>query len=250
MNRRIMITLFAILTLSTMAVAQTNYEDPSLVGRWTMRNTGGTLVEDFSGNGHFGSLNGAAFFKNDATMVNSVAIIEGSGQVTIPHSKELEPARGTISTFFKVDYLQLADLVIKVSDKTLRTNRRNGVGGAVYGIRLLADGAVEGFIMNDDPLKSQWTMLSTPRSVIKPGTWHHIALQFDGKFVKLFFDGVVLAKQTYKEIPGVGLSYNGETDLVLGFGASFIGQIGETRIYSRPLSDVEVQQTAMLPVSK
>lgn len=252
MNRKIkiMLTLFAIMAVTTLAVAQTKYEDPGLVGRWTMRNTGGTLVEDFSGNNHFGSLNGAAFYKDDGKMVNSVQIVEGSGQIAIPHSKELEPARGTVETFFKVDYLQLADLVTKVSDKTLRTTRRNGVGGAVYGIRLLADGTVEAFIMNDDPLQIQWTLVSSPRSVVKPGSWHHIALQFDGKFVKLFFDGVVLAKQTYKEIPGVGLSYSGESDLVLGFGSGFVGQIGETRVYNRSLSDVEVTQRATLAIVK
>lgn len=252
MNRKIkiMLTLCAIVAASTLAVAQTKYEDPGLVGRWTMRNTGGTLVEDFSGNNHFGSLNGAAFFKNDAKMLNSVEIIEGSGEVLIPHSNELEPARGTVETFFKVDYLQRAELVTKVSFKTLRTNRRDGVGGAVYGIRLLADGTVQGFIMNDDPLQGQWTFVSSPRSVVKAGSWHHIALQFDGKFVKLFFDGVVLAKHPYKEIPGVGLSYSGESELVLGYGSSFVGQIGETRIYNRQLSDVEVSQRAALSTGK
>jgi hypothetical protein len=250
MNRKVMLILFAVVASATMAVAQTKFEDASLVGRWTMRNTGGTLVEDFSGNNFYGFLQGASFFKTDATMSDSVQIIDGSGEVSMPHSSELEPARGTVETFVKVDQLQYGDIFFKVSLKTVRTDRRDGTGGAVYGARVLADGSVQGYIMNDDPKQREWTFVESPRPVIVPGTWHHIALQWDGKMVRLFVDGVVVAKQPYKEIPGVGLSYFGETPFTLAPGASFVGQIGETRIYNRPLSDAEVKIHSTLPATQ
>ena len=250
MNRKAMLILFAIVASASMAVAQTKFEDASLVGRWTMRNTGGTLVEDFSGNNHYGFLQGASFFKADATTSDSVEIVDGSGEVNVSHSSELEPARGTVETFVKVDQVQYADIFFKVTNKTLRTNRRDGVGGAVYGVRILADGAVQGFILNDDPQKKEWTFVQSARPMIVAGTWHHIALQWDGKFVRLFVDGLTVARQAYKEIPGVGLSYSGETPFTLAPGTSFVGQIAETRIYSRPLSDTEVKTQAALLTTK
>jgi hypothetical protein len=234
--------LFAtvLIALAGFGAAQTTQPDPQLQLHLTMRNTGGTLVEDFSGKGHFGFLYGSAFFKNDAAFPNSVDIQEGSGAVVIAHSPDLEPARGTVTTWIKVGQLQLGDIFYKVSPKTLRTNRRDGVGGAVYGARLLADGSVQAFIMNDDPLKVQWTFVESPRPVITAGQWHQVGLQWDGKFVRLYIDGVAVAKQSYKEIPVVGLSYAGETPFELGPGNGFVGQFGETRVYSRALSDQEV----------
>lgn len=252
MNRKkTLLSLFAIIAISSLAVAQNNPEDASLVGRWTMRSTGGTLVEDLSGKNHFGFLNGASFYKSDPVMVSSVEMVDGSGSVTVPHSTDLEPARGTVETWINVASLHRAEIFYKVSLKTLRTDRRNGVGGAVYGARLMEDGSVVAFVMNDDPnSNNMWTFVESPRPVITPGKWHHIALNWDGKFVRLFIDGVVVNKKSYKEIPGVGLSYSGETEFSLAPGTSFVGQIGETRIYGRPLSDVELTLDATLPAQK
>lgn len=251
MNRKLIATLFAIIAFGNMAVAQTKFDETGLVGRWTMRNTGGTLVEDSSDKGNFGFLQGNAFFKDDPTLSTSVQIVDLSGKVSVAHSSDLEPARGTVETFVKVDYLQFADILHKVTLKTLRTNRRDGVGGAVYGIRMFEDGNVQGFVLNDDPKqKSQWTIVQTLHAVIKPGSWHHLALQWDGQFVRLFVDGTVVAKKKYNEIPGIGLSYGGDMEFTLAPGANFVGQFGETRIYSRPLTETELQVRATMPASK
>lgn len=252
MNLKTIANLLVVtLCVTAFASAQDRFEDPTLVGRWTMRNTGGTLVEDFSGYSNFGSLRGASFFKSDATVSSSVEIMDGSGEVPIPHSANLEPARGTVSTYIKVAQLSEAHVFFKVSSKTVRTNRRDGVGGAVYGVSLLADGSMRAYVMNDDPNQpSQWVFADTIQPVIKAGTWHHVALQWDGKFVRLFIDGNIQAKMPYREIAGKGLSYYGESDFTLAPGHAFIGEFGETRIYNRVISDDEIKLNAAKVVSK
>lgn len=241
MFKKFRITML-IVALAVSAAAQTNQSEEGLQLRFTMRNTGGTLVEDFSGKSHFGFLYGSAFFKGDSIMVNSVDITEGSGEITVPHSEDLQPARGTVETWVKVTTIDQTTTVLrKNTSKAIRTGESLNAPLPAYAIRLLADGSVNAFIMNDDPTKgNQQVFVETPRPVMTPGVWHHIALQWDGKLVRLYIDGEVLAKKAYKEIPGTGLSYFGESSFELAPGNAFIGQIGETRVYNRPLSDQEV----------
>lgn len=252
MNRKVkvFVLFFAVIALAVAATAQSKIEDQALVARWTMSNTGGPMIEDFSGNYHFGTLTGAIYFKSDILMPSSVSFQDASSAIEVPDHTALEPARGTITMWIKADQLHRGELFHKVTLKTLRTDRRDGVGGAVYGARLLEDGTVQAYILNDDPRGDQWTFLESPRPLVKAGAWHHIAMQWDGKFFRLYVDGQVVAKKSYKEIPGSGLSYfSGTTGFYIAPGNSYVGQVGETRIYGQAVPDDVVKQSAISPGS-
>ncbi len=138
------------------------------------------------------------------------------------------------------------DLFVKTTLKMVRS----GVEGekAVYGVHLLANGKLLGFILNDTPSTNGWTMVSTPSGLVNAGEWHLMALRWDGKRVSIFLDGQLYANKGYLELPGIGLSYSGETPFTMGFGTywdnspdhGFLGSFGETRIYDRALTNEEL----------
>lgn len=260
MNRTMksLVLSFAVLALvmtataqSKKATAEPQAESKSLVAQWTMRNSAGPIIEDASGNQHFGFLTGAIYFKNDIQMPSSVSFQDPQSEIDVADCTELEPARGTVTMWVKTDTLHYGNLFYKISTKTVRTDRRNGTGGAVYGARILEDGTVQGFIMNDDPNGNQWTFVESPRPLVKAAAWHHIALQWDGKFVRLYVDGNVVSKKAYKEIPGVGLSYHADGyPLMIAPGDTYRGQIGETRVYGESIPEEVVKLAATYPGSR
>jgi len=220
-----------------------------LVGWWRFAEAGGSLAADSSGQGNGGTLVGSAFFDLDPMLGSALEVREASGGVKIPHDSSLEPPTGTIEAWVKVDSRQDSDVVVKVTRLMVRTNWSGWF--AVYGLHLLKNGAVEGFVANDDPaVWGHWTYARSRTGLYKLHQWHHLALRWDGSTVAVFLDGQLRVATPYLPVPGTGLSYYGSTDFELAEGTvwgrhritehDFIGRLGDVRFYIRPLSDEEI----------
>lgn len=223
--------------------------------KWSMRDTGTMVVEDVSGNQHPGQLVGESFFEQDTAQPHAIVITGRTGAMLVKHSVDLEPARGGVETWINPTLLRDADVFNKLTSQTLRTD--NAGGKAVYGVHLFADGTIAGYILNDNEHVGRlWTWVWAPRPVIKAGQWHHIVLQWDGAHVGLYVDGMHVAKKSYKEIPGLGLSYSGESAFTLGqatrwFGTDdhqFLGKFSETRVYTGAMTAAEIADRAGNPI--
>jgi hypothetical protein len=247
MKRIIASCLLALSTLSGVALAQSD-ADQKLELRWTMRNSGGVVVEDFSGKNHFGLLRGQAFFKSDPVMQSTVTISGINGLVSTPENAELEPAQGTVETWIKADVIRNADIFNKLSSKLVRRGPTGGM--SVYGMHLYEDGSFGGFVMNDDPAEpGPWVGVGSRPGVIQAGKWYLVALRWDNQELALFLNGELIGTRKYRQIPVIGLSYSGDRDFSLGqatyWGGSdhgFLGEFGETRIYSRSLQTKEMRE--------
>lgn len=251
MARKVLPLLFLLLVVTGALFAQEPQSDFKVVAHWTMRNTGASLVEDVSGNGHHGTLVGETAFNDDPDMM-SAEITGHSGYISVPHHDDLEPARGGVELWVKPAYLRDADMFTKLTFYTIRTGQQGGK--QVFGVHLLADGNVAGYILNDggNPDWRIWTWVRSVHPVISARSWHHLVLQWDGLQVTLYVDGKKIARRGYKEVPELGLSYSRESAFTLGQATrwygnddhQFIGQYGETRIYHGTLTEEEIRQRA------
>lgn len=225
-----------------------------LVGWWRFDDAlASPAVIDDSGLANHGQLVGAANYTSDALLGMAADITGPSGHVSIPHDVSLEPAIGTLQAWVKVAALKDADVVSKSTLCMVRTEDcTEPIGRSVIGLRIMETGGVAAFIANDDPTTpaSPWTFASVPADAITTGTWHHLAMRWDGARLTLFVDGTPRADATYDPVPGTGLSYFDGSPLRLAAATSwglghpgdreFIGQIDDVRFYGRARADVEV----------
>ncbi len=88
------------------------------------------------------------------------------------------------------------------------------------------------------------------RSLLTPGSWHHVVGTFDGKVLRLYLDGK-LANATPSKSPtikpgrnffiGCVLGDDNATDPNYSRSAFFPGQIDELKVFNRALSEAEVK---------
>ena len=231
------------------ALGQVSEIPAGLVGWWRFTESGGSVAGDSSGAGNDGTLIGAAFFDLDATLGSALEIRDESGGVLVPHAGSLEPPTGTIAVWFKVDGRQNSDLVAKFTDLMVRTNKPGWF--SVYGLRVLKNGAVEGFVANDDPAAwGSWTFARSRTGLYRLHQWHHLVLRWDGNTVAIFLDGQLQAASPYVPVPEKGLSYHAVSNLAIAVSTwwgrhrpsehDFIGWLADVRFFARPLSEEEI----------
>ncbi len=125
------------------------------------------------------------------------------------------------------------------SDQTILGNTEN----AGYGIFLRTTGVLEGLVRRN----SAWGTTGTSLSGLSAG-WHHVALSFDGRFTKLYVDGVL--KSTDDAINTYTIDYNPFNNTLIGGEASsgsapvagwyFQGKIDEVRIWNVARTECEL----------
>jgi hypothetical protein len=225
-----------------------------LVGWWRFDDAAADpAVTDESGLGNHGVLVADAAYSPEALLGMAVDITGPSGHVSVPHDPSLEPATGTFQAWVKVAALKDADVASKSTLCMVRTEDcSEPIGRSVIGLRIMETGGVAAFIANNDPATSAgpWTFATVAADAITTGTWHHLAMRWDGAELALFVDGALRAAVVYDPVPGTGLSYFNGTALRLGAATSwgaghpgdreFIGQIDEVRFYGRARADVEI----------
>lgn len=221
---------------------------PDLVGWWRFADGSGTIATDSSGQGNDGGLVGSAYFTTDPVVGNALNVPNASGGVVVPHSPSLEPPTGTLEAWVRPDSPQDSDILVKTTDLMVRTNRSGSF--AVYGLRIKRDGAVQGFVLNDDPVTLvPWTFVYSRRGLVKPGEWHHLAVRWDGTAVAVFVDGKLQAAVPYDPVPDTGLSYHGTSTFSMAGGTvwdprphehEFTGLLADVRFYARARTESEI----------
>lgn len=85
--------------------------------------------------------------------------------------------------------------------------------------------------------------ITTSNKKINDNEWHHVVSRYDGTFISLFIDGLLIEEKRYTD----GLKAS-NSELLIGRDYStwlsrryFKGLIDDVRIYNRSLSDKEVQ---------
>lgn len=231
--------------LAAVLVAHATIISNGLVGRWIFDETSGITAYDSSGFADNGMLSGATLFTSDLQRGQVLSVAGISGMVGIPYSQRLEPIQGTISVWVKPTLATWGLVLQHQTDKLLRCPTQ--YGGAAYDIRLSSGGGVIADFANDDPktcTKSPQIMLNSPPNSAQLNQWTHIASRWDGTTLSLFVNGKLAAKGSYSPNPTYGLSYHGNTPVVVGTlpggTQSYYGLVSDLRIYSRALSNTEI----------
>jgi hypothetical protein len=210
----------------------------------------GVVAQDSSGGGNNGTLISTAYFTNDAERGNVLFVDGASGEVEIPFSSRLEPKEGTISVWVKPTNYGLADIVRQPTDLLITCGRPGTL--YAYGLRIDKKGAPVAILANDDPKtcnRKPQTVLTGPARTVKPGQWTHLVMRWDGSTLSLFANGKSAGSTAYNANPDLGLSYHGTDNLKVAAALwdmndgylEYFGSISDLRIFSRALTDSEVQ---------
>ena len=239
-----LMSLVAVLVVSTAPVAIA--ADPDLVGWWTFDETSGTTAADASGNGNDGTCQG------DVSWVTGVMGNawhgDGSGDyVQIPHTDSLNISDTVTVTVWVYQTREWNHQIIS------KAASDNGWGwNQSYGIQLAhANEANNNNVpapycvqFSGNPAKGNGVAGST---TVPLSEWVHIAATFDvdaaGNNAKVYFNGVLNGEGRIEE----PLETN-TADVLIGadsYGATrnhWQGMLDDVRIYSRALTEVEVQR--------
>jgi hypothetical protein len=206
---------------------------PGLVAAYAFDEGGGTAVADTSGNGHSGTLNGAAW-STQGKFGNALSFDGINDWVTINSTSMLDLTTGmTLEAWvFPTSTSGTRDILIKEGSNVDIYNlyARNWRGRPesnvfVNGRNRTAEGAT-----------------------LPANTWTHVAGAYDGSVLRLFINGVQAASTS---ISGSIASSTGP--LRIGgnsiWNEFFLGRIDEIRIYNRALTQSEIQSDMNSPLA-
>jgi hypothetical protein len=235
------IRLWIALALHFLYLAAPSPAQSRLVGWWKFDEGSGATAYDDSRLGHHGALHGGCSFTKDGLRGGAIDFACLDGYISVSHSSNLEPATGTIQVWVKPALLQNADILFKTSNVLQQTGAMGTYGG-VYGLQIKADGGAVAYVLNDDPATpgAPWRFAYAPAGSIQAAKWHHLAMRWDGTRLSIFVDGLLKGQAPYKAIPGIGLSYGGASEFVIGQGTyssdqaahEFLGKLDELRFYN------------------
>ena len=219
--------------LGPMASSQslTNPPPAGLIVWWVFDEGSGTTVEDASGNGNSGTLQGDP----PPTWANGVT----SGALTFDGSQnyvQSDQAFNQTISAFTIEAWFAATSVSGENPAIVSTL------GDDIGYNYLADIVIytnSVFNGNSIGLNTRWDMLFAPLGLVD-GNWHHVAGTWDGTNSSLYVDGQLVATQ-----PDAYPAFTWTTPLRLAYrdtngGCNYGGEIGEVRIYDQALSSNEV----------
>ena len=83
-----------------------------------------------------------------------------------------------------------------------------------------------------------WNEFSTPDHMVQPDAWNFIAARFDGKTYSLFVNGQLVAQTNAME------GKKPYTSSRVNIGEQYKGDIDDVKIFTRPLSDIEIAALA------
>jgi hypothetical protein len=225
-------------------------QSPVLIGHWTFDGESGQTVVDSSGKGHHGFLGRASGTTlNDPVRVSpgksgaaGDSAIDTTGtlsHITVPTSADFAPTNGlTISAW--VDSAQATGNQIIVS------KHQGGQDGSYY--IALAGGKLQFTLLTDDVGGVSRSDLFTSNIDYVNGGWHHFVATYDGDYMKIYWDDVLVARQAKG-----GTIHSTTSALRFGHYASFTstdfqfnGLMDEISIWGMALDDggAEIGQAA------
>lgn len=202
---------------------------PALTGRWKLDEYTGTMAMDSSGK------------ENHAVLINNPAWIDGEGlsfqanqSLQVPFMEDLNlSAPLALSLWFKIRSAQpYTKLLIKPF--LTRTNPWE-----LYALDLGPDGLTPRFLLSDGIANSRYAAAFDSRFKIPLNQWVHIAGTYDGRQMRLYIDGQLVAQtQTTLQV--------GANSMPLCIGGrmgldTIDGILRDVRIYGGPVSDQSIQ---------
>ena len=202
-----------VLVLAIALATQAATITTGLVGRWIFSDGYGITALDSSGQGHNGTISGAAqFITTDPQKGSVLNIYKASGIVTYPYAATMQPVAGTVCLWVKPAVAELSDIVRLDTNLLVRTSMAGNY--YAYDLRVTSSGQLNGILANDDPTtgkKQPQITASTPAGAVPVGQWTHIAMEWDGiGTFYLFVNGKQAGKGDYYPNPTEGLSYHGQ----------------------------------------
>jgi hypothetical protein len=113
--------------------------------------------------------------------------------------------------------------------------------GDAYGIGMSASGSVSGFVnAGEDYLYRGEAPEDTAGAMVEqklvPG-WHHVAVTFEGKILRLYVDGKQVRERAYDKKPAAN-------PFPLSIGDGFVGSIARVMLFDRALDPSEISTLA------
>ncbi|MEQ1545765.1 LamG-like jellyroll fold domain-containing protein [Methyloglobulus sp.] len=206
----------------------TNNTKSGLVAAYSFEEKSGATTADASGNGNHGTVSGAV--RSSAGYFGSALKFDGVNDwVTIKDSASLDVSSGiTLEAW--------VNPAVVMNDWTSILMKEQP-GNDIYTLYANSD--------KNKPMAAQWVngRITTyfGGSNLAPNEWWHLAATYDGRFQRLFVNGVLVSTRVQ-----TGLIKQSNGVLRIGgnsiWGEYFNGLIDEVKIYNRGLSLAEIQQ--------
>jgi len=196
---------------------------------------------DLSGRDNTATLNGGPTYNSgDGGYIDFAG---DNDYALIPYTSTLAPTSQI--TFEAVAYL---------SDwNTTRKQRiisKTQVGGWQIGIN--EDTITAGFVGGIVYLGGAYRQAKVGRSTISPG-WHYLSFTCDGRYFKMYIDGVNVSTYDHGSIASISYSVNNSmmigaepgngNDVLFPSGSTYLlGRVSVVRVYNKGLTEAEVQQ--------
>jgi hypothetical protein len=202
--------------------------DPSLVALWKLDETSGTTAADSSGNGHAGTLmNGPVWVGGQ---IGGALQLDGSNDyVDCGNSTDFNlTSQVTLAAWVKVNNIEGTGHECYITK-----------GDTAYALKEPAGtGAIEFFIYDGSWHSANITGLTSSFD----GAWHHLAGTFDGSNLRIYLDGVLQNTLAYSATISTNTAnVNIGRDQDGGGRRYYGGQIDDVRVYSRALTEAELQ---------
>jgi hypothetical protein len=202
--------------------------DPDLAAYWSFDEGSGNVAFDSSGNGNDGTFVGNPQWVTG--MYGGALEFDGDDYVNCGNGPSLQiQDEITIAFWFQVQAFQNTwEGFLAKGDNSYRASRGGGSGNATHmGISGTSTGGGNGWFNGT--------------VIVTGGDWHHYAATYDGTAGRIYIDGVLDV-----ESPGTGQINISSYDLYIGensqaTGRFFHGLLDDVRIYSRALSEEEIQ---------
>ena len=164
----------------------------------------------------------------------------GSNRLEIPDAPALEPDAFTVEAWVK-------PAEIPTEGDTRRWLVAKGGNEWVDGhYALLVDGSRVGAYLNCGGGRENVVAVWSADGRVRTGAWHHLALTFDGRTLRIFADG-----EGVGDVPVARPRPHGSGPLVLGFRpdghVGFRGMLDEVRVHRRVLSLEEIRESRANP---
>jgi hypothetical protein len=207
--------------------------DAGLIGLWKLDDAKGTLAADASGNGLTGTLwNGPAWStgrKGGALSLNGI-----NQYVEMGNTPKLAPS----GPFTIAAWVNPAAVDGKIRYVLADYNEQGDHSS--FALRIEASGQASFFWENPSGIEPR----AFSRSVLKTGTWVHLAGVWDGSTRKMYVNGVSEGTESATQPRPSGLSMVAIGRPGAFNGLYFSGDIEDVRLYSRALSDAELSVLA------
>jgi hypothetical protein len=191
----------------------------------------GTTVEDLTGDGHTGTIEGAEWTKG--RYGNSLKF-DGEGMMTIPASEDLNLTEEfTLEAWIKPEAeCEFGQIFVKED----AAEEHSAYVIAKHGSRLAAYLGVPGVEAESSP------------GTVELGVWQHVAVTYSGAQARLYVNGHLVQSDAAMDVVSTDGALRIGGSNIWGPGDDFTGRIDEVRVYNRALSAAEIGADRAAPL--